>query len=48
LQTSRSSPTQDRAFLVLLVIVTLAFAWILWPFYGAIFWATILAILFAP
>jgi predicted PurR-regulated permease PerM len=47
-QTNPSSPTQDRAFLLLLVIVTVAFAWILWPFYGAVFWATILAILFAP
>ena len=34
--------------MVLLVAVSLAFAWILWPFYGAIFWATVLAILFAP
>ena len=39
---------QDKPFLVLLVVISLAFAWILWPFYGAIFWATILAILFAP
>jgi hypothetical protein len=28
---------QDKAFLLLLVAVSLAFAWILWPFYGAIF-----------
>src|SRR5687768_11981728 len=39
---------QDKTFLVLLVAVTLAFAWILWPFYAVIFWATVLAILFAP
>ena len=39
---------QDRAFIVLLVAVSAAFAWILWPFYGAVFWATVLAILFAP
>jgi predicted PurR-regulated permease PerM len=39
---------QDRIFLWLVVAVTLAFAWILWPFYGAVFWATMLAILFAP
>jgi predicted PurR-regulated permease PerM len=45
---SRTSPVNDRAFIVLLVVVTLAFAWILWPFYGAVFWAAILAILFAP
>ena len=35
-------------FRILLIAVTLAFAWILWPFYGAILWATIIAILFAP
>lgn len=39
---------QDKTFLLLLVAVSLAFAWILWPFYGAVFWATILAILFTP
>ena len=39
---------EDKAFLLLLIAVTIAFAWILWPFYGAIFWATVLAIVFAP
>ena len=39
---------QDKAFLVLLVAVSVAFAWILWPFYAAVVWATILAILFTP
>ncbi len=39
---------QKRFFLVLLVLVTLAFGWILMPFYGAVFWAAVLAILFAP
>jgi predicted PurR-regulated permease PerM len=39
---------QDRVVLWLVIAVTLAFAWILWPFYGAVFWATVLAILFAP
>jgi predicted PurR-regulated permease PerM len=37
-----------RFFLVLLVLVSLAFGWILLPFYGAVFWAAVLAILFAP
>lgn len=37
-----------RAFILLLVLVTLAFFWILLPFYGAIFWGTTLAIIFAP
>ncbi len=39
---------ENKTFLLLIVIVTLAFGWILWPFYGAVFWATVLAILFAP
>lgn len=37
-----------RSFLLLLVAVSIAFAWILWPFYGAIFWGAVLAIIFAP
>jgi predicted PurR-regulated permease PerM len=39
---------EDKTFLLLIVAVSLAFAWILWPFFGAVFWATILAIMFAP
>jgi predicted PurR-regulated permease PerM len=39
---------EDKVFLLLLVLVTLAFGWILWPFYGAVFWAVVLAVLFAP
>jgi predicted PurR-regulated permease PerM len=39
---------EDKTFLLLLVAVTVAFAWILWPYFGAIFWAAILAIVFAP
>jgi predicted PurR-regulated permease PerM len=39
---------EDRTFLLLIVAVSVAFAWILWPFYGAVLWATILAIVFAP
>jgi predicted PurR-regulated permease PerM len=42
------SARQDRALILLIVVVSLAFAWVLWPFYGAILWATILAIVFAP
>ncbi|ASL27673.1 AI-2E family transporter [Azotobacter chroococcum] len=37
-----------RVFLFLLVLISLAFAWIIIPFYGAIFWAIALAILFHP
>ena len=45
---SSSRALEDKTFLLLLVVVTLAFAWILWPYFGAIFWAAILAILFTP
>jgi predicted PurR-regulated permease PerM len=39
---------EDKTFLWLIIVVSLAFAWILWPFFGAVFWASILAIMFAP
>ena len=45
-QPSRGSALHDEAFLVLLIVVSLAFAWILLPFYGAILWAVILATVF--
>ena len=46
---SANSPVlEDKAFLLLLVAVSVAFVWILWPFYGAVFWGTVLAIIFAP
>ena len=50
--TSRNSTGQgllsDKPFLVLVAAVSLAFAWIVWPFFGAVLWATVLAILFSP
>ncbi|MXS83539.1 AI-2E family transporter [Nitrosomonas oligotropha] len=39
---------EEKTFLVLLVTASLAFAWILWPFFGAILWGTVMAIVFAP
>jgi predicted PurR-regulated permease PerM len=39
---------QYKTFLALMVLVTLAFIWILLPFYGAVFWAVILGVIFAP
>jgi predicted PurR-regulated permease PerM len=40
---------EHQGFLLLLVAVTLAFAWVvLWPFYGAVLWAIVVAVLFAP
>lgn len=40
--------TEDSTFVFLLIAVSLAFAWILWPFYGAILWAIVFATVFAP
>ncbi|NBA96762.1 AI-2E family transporter [Pseudomonas sp. R5(2019)] len=42
------SSLHHRSLLLLLILVTLAFIWVLLPFYGAVFWAVILAIVFAP
>ena len=39
---------EDRTLLLLVTAVSLAFAWILWPFFSAVLWATVLAIVFAP
>lgn len=39
---------EDKALVLLVIAVTLAFAWILSPFYEAILWATVFAIVFAP
>ena len=39
---------EQKTFVVLLVAVTIAFGWILMPFYGAVFWGIVLAIVFAP
>jgi predicted PurR-regulated permease PerM len=39
---------QQKTFLILLILVSIAFGWILLPFYGSVFWAAVLALLFAP
>jgi predicted PurR-regulated permease PerM len=39
---------QQKTFLALLIAVSIAFGWVLLPFYGAVFWGTVLAILFSP
>jgi len=39
---------EDKAFLFLLVVTSLAFFWIVQPFYGAVLWGAVIAILFAP
>ena len=44
----RSRPFDDRAFLLLVVVVSVAFGWVVAPFFSAVFWSTVLAILFMP
>lgn len=39
---------EHQSFLLLLFAVTLAFAWVLQPFYGAVLWAIVVALIFAP
>jgi predicted PurR-regulated permease PerM len=48
LMAHRRRSFEDNVFLILLILVTLAFAWVLWPFSGAVLWATTLAIVFMP
>ncbi len=38
----------NKTFMALVALVTLAFGWVLWPLFGAVFWALTLAIVFAP
>lgn len=39
---------EDGGFLLLVLLVTLGFAWLLLPFFGAILWGVVAAIVFAP
>lgn len=39
---------QHKTFLLLLIAISVLFGWILLPFYGAIFWGVVLALLFEP
>ena len=39
---------EDGGFLVLLLVITVLFAWLILPFFGAIVWGVIVAILFRP
>ena len=43
-----SPDLQNKVFLALLVLVTIAFGLIIWPFNGAIWWAIFIAIVFMP
>jgi predicted PurR-regulated permease PerM len=39
---------EEKSFLLLVIAVTVAFIWTLWPFSGAVLWGTVLAIVFRP
>jgi predicted PurR-regulated permease PerM len=39
---------EDQSFLLLLLAATLAFGWIIEPFYGGVLWAIVVAVIFAP
>ena len=42
------STLENRALLLLLVLITVAFGWVLLPFFGAILWGAVIALLFRP
>lgn len=44
----KSTILYHRVFLLLLCLVTAGFLVILWPFWAAVFWGVVLAVLFAP
>ena len=39
---------ENKVFLTLLALISLAFLWVLWPFYGAVFWGSVFAFMFTP
>ena len=46
--TLTTEKTHQRAFIAILIAISLAFLWLLTPFIAAVFWAIVIAILFAP
>jgi predicted PurR-regulated permease PerM len=45
---ARSTQLERGFFFILLALLTVAFAAVLWPFYGAVFWGSVLALMFQP
>jgi len=39
---------EDRVFLALVAVATIAFVWLVWTFFDAVLWAVVMAIMFAP
>lgn len=48
LQDPSVNPSENDALPYLLILVSLAFGWILLPFYGTLLWGVVIALLFAP
>ena len=46
--TTNAFTLETWVFLGLLLLVSAAFFWVLWPFYGAVFWGAIFALMFNP
>ncbi len=46
--TARSKGLEDKAFLLLLALVSVAFLFVLAPYSGAVFWGAVLALMFTP
>lgn len=44
----RTRRFEDVGFLTLILVITIAFAWLVAPFFGAIMWGIIFAVLFRP
>jgi predicted PurR-regulated permease PerM len=44
---AQSSSLEDKTFLLMLLLVSVAFFLVLWPFYGAVFWGAVFAIVFS-
>lgn len=47
-RTPRDIRLEDGVFLGLVLLISLAFAWVIEPFFGAILWGLVAAIVFAP
>ena len=48
MKAAEASTLETRTLFLLLISVSVALGWILWPFYGTIMWGVIIALLFAP
>lgn len=45
---NRNLPYEDGAFLAIVLLVTIAFTWLVAPYFGPILWGIVAAILFSP